>query len=142
MPKDKVHLPHILSYDLNSSFLCMLVLHCADPAHSCTLCKTPNSCKIVKQKCQIADVDGFRSVPGTSVTKTVRMFKDDKVAITRNRITTIDDFARSCGCNSRAFLQVYFYTFVNFLALLAELVQDLAFSWPDKDPLGRLAWCH
>ena len=71
--------------------------------------------------------------------KTVRMLKDDKVAITRNRIAAIDDLARGCGCDSRAFLQIYFYTFVNFLALLAELVQDLAFSWPDKDPLGRFA---
>ena len=87
----------------------------------------------------VVHLDQIFVVKAINTEITVRMLQNDKISIAGDRIAAIDDLARGCGCDSRAFLQVYFYTFVDFLALLAELVHDLAFSWPDKDPLGRFA---
>ena len=70
--------------------------------------------------------------------KIVGMFKDNKVAIAGDRISTIDHLTRSRSRYSGTFLEIYLYAFVNFLTLLTELVQNLSFGGPDKNTLARL----
>ena len=72
--------------------------------------------------------------------KAVRMFDDNQVAITGNRVAAVDDPARGRGGHPGAGRDSDLYTLGYFLPLGAEFMNDLPFNRPCKkalDWLGR-----